>query len=174
MKSAAIRTRGAKICSPWLNPSAASADKRDTQQFGQPPVFTNTDVADTIKAEMQKILDERPETVLAPPRSRNRLQSVAMQSPAPTAGEPAAVQDSAAAAAGAGFEDASPDTPRRLVGQRCMTISLRPREEKIGGESGKFLVRSRALNKCKLTLQPCSDRCSSSAQGAGAARGTGS
>lgn len=146
LRSAATRTRGAKICSPWLNASAASADKRDAQQYGQRPVFTNTEVADTIKAEMQKILDKTPGSVMPPPRCRRRAAGVTVQAPELTAGEASAGNCSVAEGAEAGCEDANSEAPRCLRGKGCMTMTLRPREA-MWDESEKMVVYSGALNK---------------------------
>lgn len=149
LKSAATRTRGAKICTSWLNASAASVDKRDTEQYGHRPVFANTEVADTVKAEMQKILNERPGNVMAPPRTRQRLRSVRLQVPELATGEASAVQSPAGDGAGTGCEDAAACVLPRRMPQRCMTMTLRPSEGM--GDSGKNLVNSlycMAVTKC--------------------------
>jgi hypothetical protein len=60
LKCANARMRGARIAAPWLNAPVAAAEKVDCAQYGHEPIKENTEVADTIKAEMRKRLAEQP------------------------------------------------------------------------------------------------------------------
>jgi hypothetical protein len=140
LKSAEIRTRGAKIGSSWLNAPAATVEERDTEQYGHKPVFKSTEVADTIKAEMRKTLIERPENVFAPSRSRRKPRHVTLQIPEHATGEvssASAAEHSAVQGAGNHCEDVSSETRLSML-SRCMTMTLQNAEGSV--EPGTKLV----------------------------------
>eukprot|EP00892_Ulva_mutabilis_P006737 jgi/Ulvmu1/4435/UM002_0160.1 len=63
IRSAAARTRAARIVTPWFNPSLAAADRKDTAQYGQNSRHDQASVALHIKTQVRQRLECHPDHV---------------------------------------------------------------------------------------------------------------
>lgn len=92
---------------------------------------------------MQKILDERPGNIIAPPRTKDRLRKVTLQLPDFEASELAAAVEAPTLEGTANACEEDTDVGKRRMAKRSMTMTLRPCGAM--SESGKVLVHSCAL-----------------------------